>query len=87
MVTASPGAGAGRTVRVWVDADGRLTGPPRQPSQVRGQVAMAMLIAPIGVCLVLLCAGQLAHSVLGRCRLAAWDADWRATEPQWTWRH
>jgi hypothetical protein len=32
------------------------------------------------------CAGLLACGLLGRRRLAAWDADWRATEPQWTRR-
>jgi hypothetical protein len=33
---------------------------------------------------MLLAAGQLAHFLLGRRRLAAWDAEWRATGPQWT---
>jgi hypothetical protein len=30
----------------------------------------------------LLFAGQLTHYLLGRRRLAAWDAEWRATGPQ-----
>jgi hypothetical protein len=40
---------------VWADAADRLTGPPLQAPQVRGQAV-----------------------------LAAWDAEWRATGPQWT---
>jgi hypothetical protein len=80
------GATAGRTVMVWVDAAGRLTGPPLRLSQVRGQAALAAMLAPIAAGFVLLCAGALAHGVLGRRRLAAWDADWPATEPQWTRR-
>ena len=80
------GATAGRTVPVWVDTAGRLTGPPLQLAQVRNQAATAAMLAPIVAGLVLLCAGQLAHGVLGRRRLAAWDADWRATGPQWTSR-
>jgi hypothetical protein len=80
------GATAGRKVPVWVDAAGRLTGPPLQVSQVQRQAALAAMLAPIVAGLVLLCAGQLAHGVLARRRLAAWDADWRATGPQWTRR-
>lgn len=85
-VPAPPGARAGRTVAVWVDAVGRVTGPPVQLSQVRGTAALAAVLACLAVGCVVLGAGLLAHSVLGRRRLAAWDADWRATEPQWTGR-
>jgi hypothetical protein len=34
--------------------------------------------------MIVLCAGQLARVALDRRRLAAWDAQWRATGPQWT---
>ena len=77
---------AGSVVRVWVDAAGRLTGPPLQFSQVRLQAALAAGLAPVVVGFVLGCVGQLVHGVLGRRRLAAWDADWRATRPQWNRR-
>ena len=86
-VPAPPGERAGSTVRVWVDAAGRLTEPPLQPWQVRGQAAMAAIGAPVVLGLVLLCAGVLAHYLLGRRRLTAWEADWRATGPQWTRQH
>jgi hypothetical protein len=69
-----------------VDAAGRLTGPPLRRLQVQGQAALAAILAPVVLGLVLLCAGQLAHFLLGRRRLAAWDAEWRATGPQWTRR-
>jgi hypothetical protein len=71
-------------VRVWVDAAGRLTGPPLQLLQVRDQAALVAIVAPVILALVLLWAGELAHYLLGRRRLAAWEADWRATGPQWT---
>ncbi len=83
-VPAPPGKRAGSTVRVWVDAAGRLTGPPLQPQQVRGQEALAVIFAPVLLGLVLLCAGRLAHCLLERRRLAAWDGEWRATGPLWT---
>jgi len=65
---------------------GQLTGPPLQLSQARAQAVLAALLASIGAGLIVLCAGQLAHALLGRRRLAAWDADWQATEPLWTGR-
>ena len=84
-VPAAPGTKAGRTVMVWVDAAGQLTGrPPLQPSQVRAQAVLAVMFTPLAVGFVLLCAGLLVHAVLGRRRLAAWDTDWQVTEPQWT---
>jgi Protein of unknown function (DUF3592) len=86
-VLASPGTRAGRTVTVWVDKAGRLTGgPPLQLSQVRGRAALATMFTPLAVGFILLCAGLLAHAMLGRRRLAAWDTDWQVTEPQWTKR-
>jgi len=82
-VPAPPGARAGRTVMVWMAADGRLTGTPLQFSQVWGLVVIATGLAPVAVGVIVLCAGQLAHLALDRRRLAAWDADWRTTEPLW----
>jgi len=41
------------------------------------------MLTALAVGFILLCTGLLAHAVLGRWRLAAWDADWLATGPQW----
>jgi hypothetical protein len=83
-VPAQPGERAGSTVMVWADPAGQLTGPPLQAQQVRGQAFLAAILAPIVLGLLLLFTGQLASFLLGRRRLAAWDAEWRATGPQWT---
>jgi len=84
-VLAAPGTRAGRAVMVWVDAAGRLTGcPPLQQAQVRGQAVLAAMLTPLAAGFVLLSAGLLVHAMLGRRRLAAWDADWQITGPQWT---
>jgi hypothetical protein len=85
-VPAPSGARAGRTVAVWVDAAGQPTGPPVTLSQVRAIAALAAVLACIAVGFLVACAGLLARSMLGQRRLAAWDADWQATEPQWTGR-
>jgi hypothetical protein len=85
-VPAPPDARAGRSVMVWMAADGRLTGTPLQFSQVWCLVVLAAGLAFLAVGVLVLCAGQLAHLVLDRRRLAAWDAGWRAIEPLWTRR-
>jgi hypothetical protein len=83
-VPAPADAKAGETVMVWVDAAGRPTDPPLRRYQVRGQAVLAAVLAPVVLGLILLCTGQLAHAMLTRRRLAAWEADWRATGPQWS---
>jgi hypothetical protein len=85
-VFALPGQRAGSTVLVWEDAAGRLTGPPMTLAQVRDQAVMVAIVAVMVLGLTLWCAGELAHYLLGRRRMAAWDAEWRATGPQWTTR-
>jgi len=82
-VLAPAGLAAGAVVRVWVDAAGRLAGPPAPPgrhdrrAQAEGVVAVLLLAE-------LLCgAGLAAHGVVDRRRLAAWDAEWRAIGPAW----
>ena len=45
---------------------------------------LSLIFTPLAVGFILLCAGLLAHAVLGRRRLAAWDTDWQVTEPQWS---
>lgn len=87
MVPVLAGATAGSTVTVWVDGSGQLTGLPLRRSQVQAQAVMAALFAPVMLVLLLVSVGLLAHGALGRRRMAAWDADWQAIEPQWTRRH
>jgi hypothetical protein len=86
-VSAPPGAPAGSTVPVWVDASGNLAKAPLRLSQVNDQAMLAAVAACVALGCLLPCVGLLAHGVLGRRRLAAWDADWQATEPRWTRRH
>lgn len=86
MVSASPGTRAGSTVRVWTDAAGRPASTALQLLQVKGQAALAAILAPVLCGQVLLAAGLLAHHLLGRRRLAAWEAEWRAIGPQWSRR-
>jgi hypothetical protein len=84
QVIAPPGARAGRTVMLWVDASGRPAGRPLQPVQVTGQAIYVAAIAATATFSALLCAGVLACRALFRRRLAAWEAEWQAVGPRWT---
>src|SRR5689334_3551680 len=84
-VLAPPGTRAGRVVMVWVDMAGRPTGDrPLQLSQARDEAELTAVLTPLTLGLILLGAGFSVHVMLGRRRLAAWDADWQATEPHCT---
>lgn len=86
QVYAPAGARAGSTVPVWTDRAGRLTSSPVQRTDVIGRVALAAALATVAVAAALAVVGLLAHWVLDRRRLAAWDARWARTGPQWTGR-
>jgi len=73
----------GVSVTVWTDAAGGLISPPLQPSQVSEQSQLAAIGAVGAVAVGWLCATALAHYVLNKRRMAAWDADWIVTSRAW----
>ena len=83
-VVVPAGTRAGGTVRIWVDRAGWQTGPPLRPDQVTGQTVLAMVIAPLMLGALVVCAGALGLQAVDRRRLAAWDAEWQTTGPRWT---
>ena len=85
-VDARPGARAGSAVAVWVNRSGKLAGPLTPAADVARQVLLAVLAAPVTLSVLLLVLWAYAGIFLDWRRMAAWDADWGATEPQWTGR-
>src|SRR5262249_12596418 len=77
---------AGVTMRVWTTSDGQLADPPLTDSQVASQQHLAEAFSVIVLAIALAVAGVLARWALDKRRMAAWDADWRATGPRWTAR-
>jgi hypothetical protein len=78
------GTAAWTVVPVWITRDGQLTDPPLQDAQVSGQADLAATFGVIALAATLTVTGVLARRVLDKRRMAAWDADWRATGRRWT---
>ncbi len=85
-VYAPGGARAGTTVMVWTDRSGRLESAPLARADVAAQEALAALAAAVLAAAAVAVTGFLARRALDRRRLAAWDAEWSRTGPQWTGR-
>lgn len=86
QVLAPVGAPAGSTVTVWIDRSGALASPPPDRRDIVGDVTIAAVAAGLLACVLLLGSNALARRALDRRRLAAWDAEWRATGPLWPGR-
>lgn len=82
-ILALAGTPKGTAVTIWTDAQGNLSTPPLQPSQVAGQSDVAGLGAIVAVVALYLCATGIVRYVMYRRRMAAWDADWVVTAPAW----
>jgi hypothetical protein len=85
-VLAVAGARKGSTVRTWIDPSGAVTDPPVDHRVVVGNVWLAVMMTCLVSWVLLLAAGMLARWALGRRRLRAWEAEWRASGPQWSGR-
>jgi uncharacterized membrane protein len=79
-------ATAGSTQWVWTTADGQLTEPPLQDSQVTGQAYFAEGFGVVTLAMLLTITGLVTRWTLDKRRMAAWDTEWRATGPRWTTR-
>jgi uncharacterized membrane protein YhaH (DUF805 family) len=85
-VLAVAGARKGSTVRTWIDPSGAVTDPPLGHRVVVGNVWLAVMMTCLVSWVLLLAAGMLARRALDRRRLRAWEAEWRASGPQWSGR-
>jgi hypothetical protein len=65
--------------RVWITRDGQLTDAPLEDVQVASQADFAATSGVVALAATLTVAGVLTRLVMDKRRMAAWDADWRAT--------
>ena len=77
LVYASPGARAGTTTPLWVNASGHQEKWPLTPTQATTQAGLiAGLTVPVWG-MILLGAGALGHGLIDARRMTAWDTDLR----------
>ncbi|MFI0237866.1 hypothetical protein [Streptomyces sp. NPDC016845] len=79
-----PALTAGSTVRVWVDAAGKITDAPLTAAQVRDRAMGRVVITAIAVPFFALAVYAYVDRRLERYNLARWDAAWARTAPGWT---
>lgn len=79
-VDPSPGARAGTTTPIWVNAAGRQVDWPLTPSQATNQADVIAGIAVSFWAMLLWGAGLLGRHRIDTHRMAAWDADLRAAK-------
>jgi len=84
QVTTAAGVRTGATVKVWTTASGQLTDAPLAQGQIDHQAFFAGLLAVFGFSLLLGVTALVTRRILQRRRMAAWDAEWRATGPLWS---
>lgn len=81
-----PGTSKGATVRVWVNRNGTVTGPPASELNATTSGWLVGGMAAFGVAAGSGAAWAGMRLVLDRRRYAQWDAEWNVVEPGWSAR-
>lgn len=77
-------AAPGSLTAVWIDKMGQLTARPLSHTDVWERAIEAVAVTAATLILLLSAISWAASTVLDHQRLARWEADWLAVEPQWT---
>jgi len=85
-IDVATGVTKGQTVPIWVDQAGFPTGPPLTHRAVVARTILAAALTPVVLAIVLGFLAVVGRWVIGRRRLAGWDAAWALVGPQWTKR-
>jgi hypothetical protein len=81
-----PGTSRGATVRVWVDREGNISGPPMTADSATATGWLVGGMTAFAVAGVVFSARAGMGWVLDRRRYARWDAEWDLVEPGWSAR-
>jgi hypothetical protein len=79
-------AAPGSLTAVWIDKAGQLTARPLSRTDVWERVLEAVAVTAAALILLLSAISWAASAMLDRYRLAHWEVEWLAVEPQWTGR-
>jgi hypothetical protein len=83
-VAAPLNARPGQRVQIWLTQAGRQTHQPLTATDVREQVAAAVLLAVTGWCVVITLAAAAVRLAADRRRMTGWHRDWEAAGPHWS---
>ncbi|MBV9795635.1 MAG: hypothetical protein JO016_17040 [Actinobacteria bacterium] len=84
QILASSGTQSGQTIPLWVNQQGLTVDSPAGPDNVLAGDILISVSAGLLLVILLMALQGAAKRALDRQRLAAWDAEWRATGPLWT---
>lgn len=73
----------GSPERIWVTGNGDVAAPPLPMTEIARLAGRAAFGAIVMLIFLFLIAGSVIRNVINRQRMAAWDAEWAATEPRW----
>ncbi|WP_217205919.1 hypothetical protein [Streptomyces sp. AC550_RSS872] len=76
----------GETVDVWLDSRGRIVAPPPDDRAIQQHAITIGVCAAGGTAAVILLGHMVVRHTAMRRRLAEWEQEWAATEPEWTGR-
>ncbi|WP_340375266.1 hypothetical protein U5640_09020 [Streptomyces sp. SS7] len=85
-VLVKPGTAKGTAVRVWVDGNGTVTGPPASALNATTNGWLMGVAAALGVAYGTYGLWVGTRLLLDRRRYAQWDAEWERAEPLWSAR-
>jgi hypothetical protein len=86
MVPAYSADRAGSRETIWIDNAGNQVAQPETTADVDRGAVLTVIALVMCVLICIGCGLWVIRRRLDRRRMATWDADWRATEPNWTKR-
>jgi hypothetical protein len=82
-VPAPAGASVGSTVKVWLNGAGNVQAPPLSAAGASNRILIAALFTLAVLTALLTTAALVIRWVLGRKRIASWEAGWLSVAPPW----
>ncbi|MEV5958900.1 hypothetical protein AB0M11_35055 [Streptomyces sp. NPDC051987] len=83
MTLLTTGRKAGSTVRIWIDAQGKLTTQPPTPTKAAVEAGLFGFSAALALSGVVFGIGSAGRWYLDRRRIRQWASEWTLVGPQW----
>ncbi|MGW7386825.1 Rv1733c family protein [Streptomyces sp. NPDC054794] len=83
MTLVTTGKKAGSTVRIWIDAQGKLSTQPPTPTKSAAEAGLFGASAALALSGVVFGIGSVGRWWLNRRRIEQWDREWTLVGPQW----